>query len=169
MARLPSHRVVNIADLRRLAQARLPRVIFDYIDGGAEDEVTLDANCRAFGQLTFRPRCAVATPACDLRTTVLGTTLELPVLLGPVGSTRMFHSEGEAGCARAAGEAGTVYTLSTLSGSRLEDVKAATRGPAWYQLYLVGGHDVARAGMDRARAAGYSALVVTVDTPVAGL
>ena len=162
-------KVVNIADLRRLAQRRLPRVVFDYIDGGADDEITLRGNSRAYDAVTLRPRCAVAIPKCDLRTTVLGTTLELPLLLGPVGSTRMFYPHGEAAAARAASEAGTVYTLSTLSGSTLEEVKAASAGPVWYQLYLVGGHDVARASIERARRAGFSALVVTVDTPVAGL
>jgi L-lactate dehydrogenase (cytochrome) len=169
MGRLASHRVVNIADLRRLAKRRLPRVVFDYIDGGADAEVTLRENCRVFDTVTFRPRCAVATAVCDLKTTVLGTTLELPLLLGPVGSTRMFYPHGEAAAARAAGNAGTVYTLSTLSGSTVEEVKAASKGPVWYQLYLVGGHDVARAGIERARTAGCSALVVTIDTPVAGM
>jgi L-lactate dehydrogenase (cytochrome) len=162
-------RVVNIADLRRLAQRRLPRVVFDYIDGGADDEITLRGNSRVYDAVTLRPRCAVAIPKCDLRTTVLGTTLELPLLLGPVGSTRMFYPRGEAAAARAASDAGTVYTLSTLSGSTLEEVKAASAGPVWYQLYLCGGHDVARASIERARRAGFSALVVTVDTPVAGL
>ncbi len=168
MNRLKSHRVVNIADLRRLASRRLPRVVFDYIDGGAEGEVTLRENCRAFETVTFRPRCAVATAACDLRTTVLDKTLELPLLLGPVGSTRMFYPDGEAAAARAARDAGTVYTLSTLSGTTVKQVRAASDGPIWYQLYLVGGHDVARAAIERARAAECAALVVTIDTPVAG-
>ena len=162
-------RVVNIADLRRLAERRLPRAVFDYIDGGAEAEITLRENCRAFEQVTLRPRSAVATRACDLRTTVLGTTLELPFLLAPVGSSRMFYPRGEEAAARAAGDAGTAYILSTLSGTRLEEVKAATRGPAWYQVYLVGGRDVATAALRRARAAGFSAIVVTIDTPVSGL
>jgi isopentenyl diphosphate isomerase/L-lactate dehydrogenase-like FMN-dependent dehydrogenase len=161
--------VVNIDDLRRLAERRLPRMVFDYIDGGADREITLKENCRAFEQVLFRPRSAVATRSCDIRTTVLGQTFELPFLLGPVGSSRMFYPRGEEAAARAAGSAGTGYTLSTLSGCRLEDVKAATRGPAWYQLYLVGGRDVAMNGIARAKAAGYSALVVTIDTPVAGL
>ena len=169
MGRLTSHHVVNIADLRRLAKRRLPRVVFDYIDGGADAEVTLRENCRVFDTVTFRPRCAVATAACDLRTTVLGTTLEMPLLLGPVGSTRMFYPRGESAAACAAGQAGTVYTLSTLSGSAMEDVSAASKGPVWFQLYLVGGHDVARVGIERARKAGFSALVVTIDTPVAGM
>jgi L-lactate dehydrogenase (cytochrome) len=169
MGRLAPPSVLNIADLRRLAERRLPRVVFDYIDGGAGDEVTLRENCRAFDRVTFRPRCAVATAACDMRTTVLGTALDLPLVLAPVGSTRMFYPHGEALAARAAGAAGTAFTLSTLSGSTLEEVKAASTGPVWYQLYLVGGHDVARAGIERARRAGFSALVVTIDTPVAGM
>ena len=161
-------RVVNIADLRRLAQRRLPRLAFDYIDGGADDEITLRENCRAFETVTFRPRSAVATAGADLRTTVLGTPLELPFLLAPVGSSRLFYPRGEIVAAKAAGDAGTTYILSTLSGCRLEDVRAATRGPAWYQVYLVGGRDIATAGIARAQAAGFSALVVTIDTAVAG-
>jgi L-lactate dehydrogenase (cytochrome) len=162
-------RVVNIEDLRSLAQKRLPRAVFDYIDGGADSEVTLRENCRAFDRIVFRPRCAVVTPECDLRTTVLGMTLDLPFLLAPVGSSRLFFPRGEVVAAREAGEAGTAYILSTFSGCRLEDVKAATRGPAFYQLYLAGGRSVAEKAIGRARDAGYSALVVTIDTPVAGL
>jgi len=164
----PPH-VLNIGDLRRIAKTRLPRMAFDYIDGGADREITLRDNCAAFDEILFRPRCAVATPSCDLTTTVLGTKLDLPFILAPVGSSRMFYPRGEEAAARAAGKAGTLYTLSTLSGCRLEDVKAATSGPAWYQLYLVGGRDVALAAMARAKAAGYKALVVTIDTPVAGM
>ena len=161
--------VVNIADLRRLAKRRLPRVVFDYIDGGADAELTLRENCRAFDTVTFRPRCAVATATCDLRTTVLGIPLSMPFVLAPVGSSRMFYPRGEEVAARAAGAVGTAYTLSTLSGCRMEDVAAASTGPVWYQLYLLGGRDVATAAMQRARAAKFSALVVTIDTPVAGL
>jgi L-lactate dehydrogenase (cytochrome) len=161
--------VVTIADLRLAAKRRLPRAVFDYIDGGAEAEVTMRENGRAFEDVTFRPRSAVATKSCDLRTTVLGATLNLPVLLAPVGSSRMFYPRGEEVAARAAGQAGTAYVLSTLSGCRVQDVKSASSGPVWYQLYLVGGRDVAMAAIERARTAGCSALVVTIDTPVAGL
>ena len=166
--KVASPHAINISDLRRIAQRRLPRALFDYIDGGADDEVTLRDNCRVFEQVTFRPRSAVATPTANLQTTVLGAQLSLPFLLAPVGSSRMFYPRGECAAARAAGKAGTAYALSTLSGCRLEDVKASTTGPAWYQLYLVGGREVASAAIERARMAGYSALVVTVDTPVAG-
>jgi L-lactate dehydrogenase (cytochrome) len=160
---------VNITDLRKLAERRLPRMVFDYIDGGADAELTLADNCRAFEAIRFRPRNAVKAPACDTGTTVLGIPVALPFLLAPVGSSRMFYPRGEEVAARAAGDAGTGYILSTLSGCRLEDVKAATSGPAFYQVYLVGGRDVALAAIARAKAAGYRALVVTIDTPVAGL
>ena len=162
-------RAVNIEDLRRAARRRLPRAVFDYIDGGADREHTLAHNCHAYDDIIFRPRCAVAVPNYDMRTTVLGTELAMPIILAPVGSSRMFYPRGEEVAARVAGSFGTIYTLSTLSGCLLEDVKKATTGPAWYQLYLVGGHDVARATIERARKSGYSALVVTIDTPVAGM
>ena len=162
-------RFVNIADLRVAAKRRLPRAVFDYIDGGADAEFTLRENCQAFDRITFRPRCAVATSTCDVRTQVLGIPIALPILLGPVGSCRMFYPRGEEAASRAAGEAGTIYTLSTLSGCRLEDVRKATNGPAWYQVYLCGGRDVATGTIQRAREVGYSALVLTIDTPVAGM
>ena len=169
MSVLSRRDVLNIADLRRLAQRRVPRIVFDYIDGGAEDEVTLRANTREYEDITLRPRGAVALAACDLTTTVLGTRLALPFILAPLGSTRLFHARGEMLAAQAAADAGTIYALSTLAGSTIEDVRAASRGPLWYQLYLVGGRDVARKAIARARAAGYSALIVTTDTAVAGM
>src|SRR6266516_5858608 len=162
-------RVINIEDLRRAAKRRLPRVVFDYIDGGAEDERTLRANCHAFEEVTFRPRCAVATPACELSVSVLGTSLSMPLILAPVGSSRLMYARGEEAAANAAGAAGIAYTLSTLSGCRLEDVAAASKGTVWYQLYLVGGRDCALSAIERAGGAGFSALVVTIDTAVAGM
>src|SRR3990172_1116939 len=167
--KVTSAQVVNVADLRLLAKRRLPRVAFDYIDGGADGEVTLRENCRVFDDVALRPRSAVVTRGSNLRTTVLGTDVAFPVLLAPVGSCRMFWPRGEAAASRAAGDAGTLYILSTLSGTRLAEVEAASKGPCWYQLYLCGGRDVALNGIARAKAAGFSALVVTIDTPVAGL
>jgi len=161
-------RVINIEDLRHRAQARLPKIVFDYFEGGADAEVTLRENCRVFDDVVFRPRYGVALPAVDTGTTVLGHQIQTPMILAPIGSSRMCWPVAEAAAAAAAGKAGTIYTLSTLSGTRLEEVRAATSGPCWFQLYLCGGRDVARAAIDRAAAAGYSALVVTIDTPVAG-
>src|SRR6476646_5319890 len=164
-----SPRVINIDDLRPLARRRLPRAVFDYLDGGAEAEITLRENCRVFEEVTFRPRHAIAVPACDLRTRVLGFDISFPALLAPVGYSRLMHPDGEAGAARAAGDAGTGYILSTISGHRMEDVRAASSGPVCYQLYLMGGRAASEAIIERARVAGCSALVVTIDTPVAGL
>lgn len=165
---LASPGVINIEDLRRLAKQRLPRVVFDYVDGGAESEVTLRENTRAFEEVTFRPRQALPVPDCDLRTTVLGTELSMPVLLAPVGYCRVMHPGGDVAAARAAGAAGTAYILSTVSGYRLEDVKAASVGPVWYQFYLTGGREAAENALNRAQTAGYSVLVITIDTTVIG-
>jgi len=162
-------RVVNIEDLRESARRRLPKAVFDYLDGGAEDEITLRENCRVFDDVIFRPRQAVAMPECDLRTRVLGVDLSFPAILAPVGYSRMMHPGGEVAAAAAAGDAGLIYTLSTISGHKLEDVRAASKGTVWYQLYLVGGPEVAKGGIERAKRAGYSALVITIDTPVAGM
>jgi isopentenyl diphosphate isomerase/L-lactate dehydrogenase-like FMN-dependent dehydrogenase len=164
-----SPRVVSIEDFVPLARRRLPKSVFDYLDGGAEGETTLRENCRAFQDLTFRPRHAVSVPACNLRTRVLGFDLALPFLLAPVGYSRLMDPGGEVAAASAAGAAGTAYILSTISGHRLEDVKAASSGHVFYQLYLMGGRGAAEAAIERAKAAGFSALVVTIDTAVSGI
>jgi isopentenyl diphosphate isomerase/L-lactate dehydrogenase-like FMN-dependent dehydrogenase len=164
-----SPRVVCIEDFRPIARQRVPKSVFDYLDGGAEGEVTLRENCRVFNDVTFRPRHAVAVPQCDLRTRVLGFDLSLPFLLAPVGYSRLMHPGGEVAAARAAGRAGTGYILSTISGHKLEDVRAGSAGPVFYQLYLMGGRGAAEAVIERARIAGFNALVVTIDTPVSGI
>jgi isopentenyl diphosphate isomerase/L-lactate dehydrogenase-like FMN-dependent dehydrogenase len=158
---LRQSRVVNIDDLRSLARRRLPKVVFDYLEGGADGEVTLQENCRAFGAVTFRPRQAIPVSNCDLRTRVLGLDISFPALLAPIGYSRLMHPGGEVAAARAAGAAGTGYILSTISGHRLEDVKAGSSGPVCYQLYLIGGRAAAEPAIERARAAGFSALVIT--------
>jgi L-lactate dehydrogenase (cytochrome) len=169
MPSVNSPHVVNISDLRRVAKKRLPAVVFDYLDGGAEGEVTLRENCRVFDDISFRPRHAVAFPSCDLRTSVLGHEISLPAWLAPVGYSRLMHPGGEVAAASAAGKAGTGYTLSTISGHKLENVRAATTGPVWYQLYLMGGRAAAEGSIARARRAGFTGLVITIDTPVSGI
>ena len=164
-----SPNVVCISDFRAIAQRRVPKPVFDYLDGGAEGEITLRENCRVYEDVTFRPRHAVAFAKCNLHACVLGFDLALPFLLSPVGYSRLMHPVGEVGAARAAGNAGTAYILSTLSGHKLENVKAASTGPVFYQLYLMGGRGAAEAVIERARVAGFSALVVTIDTPVSGI
>jgi isopentenyl diphosphate isomerase/L-lactate dehydrogenase-like FMN-dependent dehydrogenase len=165
---LASPRVVNIKDMRRMARARLPDAVFDYLDGAADDEITLKDSERAFKEVVFKPRFAVATPACDLSVTVLGQKLDLPFILAPIGYSRLMHPRGELAASKAAGRNGTAYILSTMSGHRIEDVKAESPGPTFYQLYLAGGRGAAEAAIQRAKAAGYKALFVTIDTPVAG-
>ncbi len=167
--RVASPRVVNIADLRRVAQRRLPRAVFEYVDGGAEGEVTLRENMRAFEEVTFRPRNAVFLDQCATCTSVLGNDLSMPLLLAPVGFSRMLWPRGEVLAARAAGKAGVGYTLTTISGSPLEDVAQATSGPKWYQLYLVGGREAAEAALDRAQKAGFTVLAMTIDTGTFGM
>jgi L-lactate dehydrogenase (cytochrome) len=169
MKTLASPRIINVDDLRNSAKRRLPKVVFDYLDGGSEAEVTLRGNPRSFDHITFRPRYAVPLPKIDTATTVLGTRISFPALLAPIGYSRLLHPGGECAASKVAGEAGTGYILSTISGHRMEDVKAATSGPAWFQLYLLAGREAAEDAISRARAAGFSALVVTIDTPTAGM
>jgi len=164
-----SPNVVCIEDLRPIARRRIPKSVFDYLDGGAEGEVTLRENCRVFEDVTFRPRCAVAEAECNLRTRVLGFDLALPLLLAPVGYSRLMHPGGEVVAAHAAGNAGTAYILSTISAHKLEDVREASTGPVFYQLYLMGGRAAAEGSIERAKQAGFNALVVTIDTPVSGI
>jgi L-lactate dehydrogenase (cytochrome) len=167
--KVSSPRVVNISDLRRLAQQRLPRVLFDYLDGGADAEVTLRENVRAFEEVTFRPRQALYIPERDTRTSLLGSDLSMPMLLAPCGFSHMFYPHAEPTAARAAGKAGIGYVLTTMSGHRLEDVAEATTGPRWYQLYLAGGHEAGKGAIERAQKAGFSVLVITIDTGTFGM
>lgn len=141
----------------------------DYFLGGASDERTMEDNVAAFEQTRFAPHYGVSHQTIEMTTTIAGTDITMPIIAGPIGSLRTLWPKGEAVAAKAAGEAGTICTLSTLTGTRLEEVKAASPHDCWFQLYLVGGKDVAIKGIERAKRAGYSALVLTIDTPVAGL
>jgi isopentenyl diphosphate isomerase/L-lactate dehydrogenase-like FMN-dependent dehydrogenase len=161
-------RIFNVEDARREAKRSIPRVVFDYIDGGAEDEVTMEQNVAGFRELAFRPRMAVGVESPDLATTIFGTPLAMPVLLAPAGLVRLMHPDGAAGAARAGAAAGIVSVLSTVAGSAPEDVAAAAPGPKWFQLYKLGGLDAADELVERARTSGYEGLVITVDTNVLG-
>ncbi len=160
--------IVNIDDLRKRARRRLPRAIFDYVDGGAEDEATLRANRAGFRRYTFNPRVLVDVSGRDQSTTVLGERLASPLILAPTGFTGMLWPRGEILAARAAARKGLVFTLSTMSICSLEQVAEAAPGPLWFQLYVWRDREVTRSLMERAKAAGYRVLVVTVDTPVLG-
>lgn len=159
-------RIHNVSDARRIARRSLPRAVFDYIDGGAEDEVTMGENVKGFREIAFRPRMATKVDSPLLETTVLGTSISMPVMLAPCGLVRLMHPDGAIGAARAAKRAGTISVLSTVAGTPPEEL-AAEPGPRWFQLYAAG-RDVADHLMARARATGFEGLVVTVDTPALG-
>lgn len=159
---------LNVDDFRRAARRRAHRMVFDYIDGGADDEKTLRRNASAFDdyELFFRVLTGHAQP--DMSTHILGQKIDVPFLLSPAAGNRLFHTHGERGPAKAAAEAGTVYCLSTLSSLSIEDIAALTPGPKWFQLYVWKDRVLVREMLDRAKAAGYAALVLTVDFPITG-
>jgi isopentenyl diphosphate isomerase/L-lactate dehydrogenase-like FMN-dependent dehydrogenase len=163
-------RINTVADARRLARRRVPRPVFDYIEGGAGSESTVRANQREVEAVQFRPRVAqtAGVPGPDLATTVLGTPVAMPLLLSPVGFTRMMDPRGDVAGARAATAAGTLFTLSSMSGHTIDEVAGAAGTPPWFQLYFLGGRPGAEQLVERAKAAGYAALVVTLDTQVPG-
>ena len=155
----------NTDDLRRIARRRLPGGVFDYIDGGAEDERTMRANRDAFSNYGFRPRVLRDVSEVDTSTSLLGTSVPLPLVLAPTGFTRIADPQGELAVARAAQRAGLPYTLSTLSTRSIEEVAAANGdGRRWFQVYVWKDKGLLRDMIDRAAAAGYEALVITVDT-----
>jgi len=155
-------------DIRQRARRRLPRPLFEFVEGGAGGEVTLRANRAAFERVGFAPRYLVDVSQRDTSTTVLGTPVAMPMLLAPAGLARLVHPAGELAAARAAGAAGTIFCVSTASSCTLEEIAEAATGPLWFQLYLWRDDNVVRRLVDRARAAGYRALVLTIDVPVVG-
>lgn len=161
-------RCANVGDLRRIAKRRLPAGVFDYIDGGAEDELTLRRNAAAFSRAELRPRVLVDVSEIDTSTTLLGLHLPAPFFLGPTGFTRIVTPAGELDVARAAGRAGLPYTLSTLGTRTIEEVAAAGDGPKFFQVYVWRDRGLVKEMIERAAASGYHALMLTVDTVIQG-
>ncbi|GAB2690659.1 alpha-hydroxy acid oxidase [Thalassiella azotivora] len=162
-------RALTIGDLRAVARRRTPRSVFDYTDGAAEAEITLRRARRLFRELELRPRVLRDVSALSTRTTVLGAPSALPFAFAPTGFTRMMHHEGECAVARVAERVGIPYALSTLGTTSIEDVAAAAPGARrWFQLYVWRDRSAAEELVQRAQDAGYEALVLTVDAPVAG-
>ena len=158
----------NISDLRRIAQRRLPAPLFDYLDGGADDEWTLRRNTAAFEDYELLPTHLRNVAQTDASISLLGMKLDWPVFLAPTGMSRLFHHESEPAVARAAAKFGTLYSLSTVATTRLEDVAALTPGPKMFQLYIFKDRGLTSEFVQRCKAAGYAALCLTVDTPLAG-
>jgi L-lactate dehydrogenase (cytochrome) len=167
--RRAASRIRSLERARSMAVRRVPAPVRNYLEGGAGTEGTLRANLDAARAVGFRPRMGVTRDAApDLSTTVLGTPVSMPILLSPVGFTRMMHPTGDVAGTAAAGAAGTISTLSSMSGHHMEDVIEAATGPVWFQLYFLGGREGAEQLVSRARALGFSALVVTMDTQIPG-
>ncbi|MBV1900717.1 MAG: alpha-hydroxy-acid oxidizing protein [Kordiimonadaceae bacterium] len=158
----------NIADIRRLAKKRLPAPLFHYIDGGSDDEKTLGRNTTSFDTCSLVPEVLVDVSKVDMATTILGQKVDWPVILSPTGMSRLFHHEGERATSSAAYRSGTIYTLSTLSSIALEEVAGHTEGPKMFQIYIHRDRGLTQEFVERSRAAGYKALCLTVDMPVAG-
>lgn len=159
---------VNIEDLRRGARKRLPRFIFDYVDGGAEDEISLRGNRAAFDRIALRPRTLVDVAQRSLACTLLGRPVALPLVIGPTGLGGYYWPQGDLAMAKAAAKAGAIYALSTASNHPLEAIAAEAGGRLWFQAYMFRDRKVSEALIRRAAAAGYEALVVTSDFPIPG-
>jgi isopentenyl diphosphate isomerase/L-lactate dehydrogenase-like FMN-dependent dehydrogenase len=160
--------LVNVEDYRRAAGKRLPRFIWDTIEGGAGDEATLVENRRAFQDFVLRPRALMDVTTRDLSTTVLGQRVSMPLLVGPTGAGRVIHKDAELLVARAAGRAGTIYGLSSVTRPP-DDVAAVATGPLWFQLYILPTREMTQALVRRAESSGYAALCVTIDGAVGAL
>ena len=158
----------NLMDFRGEAKRRLPAPLFHYIDGGADDEWSLTNNTRAFEQYELMPEYLKDIETVSLATRVLGVELSMPLILSPTGMTRLFHHKKELAVARAADRAGIMYALSTMSTTSLEDIARETQGPKMFQIYILRDRELTREFVERCKQAGYDALCLTVDTPLAG-
>jgi L-lactate dehydrogenase (cytochrome) len=158
----------NIADLRKRAKGKLPAPIFHYLDGGADDECSLRRNTDAFNDYELMPRYLRNVESIDLKTTVLGTTIDLPFILSPTGMSRLFHHQKEQAVCRAAHKFGTLYSLSTMATTRLEEIATLSSSPKMFQIYILKDRELTREFVQRCKSSTYQALCLTVDTPVAG-
>lgn len=160
---------LNLSDYERLARERLPRMVYDYFAGGAGDEITLRENEQAWAAVRLRPRVLVDVSACDTSTTILGRPVSIPLMTAPCALNALAHPDGELAVARATAAAGVIQVLSTLSAHSLEAVAAAASGQRWFQLYCYRDRGITRELVERAEAAGFGALCLTVDLPVPGI
>jgi L-lactate dehydrogenase (cytochrome) len=158
----------NIMDFRRIAQRRLPSPVFNYLDGGADDEWTLGRNTSAFDDYELLPAQLSDVSNLNLKTTLFGEQIDWPVMLSPTGASKLFHAAGEPAVVRAAEKFGMFYSLSTLGTTTIEDVAAVGSGPKMFQIYILKDRGLTTEFVTRCKASGYKALCLTVDTPVPG-
>lgn len=168
MAARSLNKCLNIEDLRRAAKRRAHKMVFDYIDGGADDEQTLANNSAAFDKYDLAFKVLTGVESIDTSITLLGEKLDVPFFCSPAAGNRLFHTEGERAVAKAAVKVGTIYSLSTLSSVSIEDIADLTSGPKWFQLYVWKDRALVKEMLARAKAAGYKALILTVDFPITG-
>jgi len=159
---------LNVQDYRRAAKRRAHKMVFDYIDGGSDDEVTRFENHTAFDDYRLLHKVLSGVDDPDMSTTIMGQKIDVPFILSPAAGNRLFHTEGEQGPAKAAEATGTVYCLSTLSSRSIEEIGALTKGPKWFQLYVWKDRVLVKEMLARAKAAGFTGLVLTVDFPITG-
>ena len=160
--------ITTIDELRQVAYRRVPTMFYDYMESGSWTETTFRANCDDFSKMTFRQRVAVDMSNRSTAVDVLGTESKMPVAIAPTGLTGMQHADGEILAAQAAAEFGIPFTLSTMSICSIEDVAEKTQAPFWFQLYVMKDHDFAKRLVNRAKAAGCSALMLTLDLQIMG-
>ena len=158
----------DIGDLRSAAKRRLPKSIFDFLDGGADDEISMQTNRSSFGQYHLIPDVLTDVSNIDMSTTVMGQDVSLPFILSPTGMSRLFHHDGERAVAKAAAKAGLIYSLSSNSSVSIEEIGNLTTGPKWFQIYVWKDRSLVRDFISRARNANFQALCLTVDVQVYG-
>ncbi len=160
-------KALNIEDLRKIARRKLPKPLFNYIDGGSDDESNVQGNAHAYDAVKLVPEYLIDVANIDLSTSLLGREISMPLFLGPTGMTRLFHHEGESAVASAAAAAGTYYALSTVGATSIEDVAAVSSGPKCFQIYVMKDRGLTREFIQRCKDAEFDALMLTVDIPVA--
>jgi len=161
-------KVLNIEDLRKMARKRLPAPLFNYIDGGSDDESNVYGNVQAFDTARLVPEYLVDVANIDLSAKVLGCEISMPLFLAPTGMSRLFHHDGETAVCKAAAAAGTYYSLSTVGATSIEDIGAAAHGPKCFQIYVMKDRGLTREFIQRCKDANFDSLALTVDIPVAG-
>jgi 4-hydroxymandelate oxidase len=167
-ARPVAQKVATVSDFEPLAKSRMPHMAYEYVSGGAGDELTLRDNVDAFNRLRLHPRVLVDVSQLDTRTTILGQPLEFPILMAPTAYHRLMHPEGELATVRGAGTSGATMIASSFATTTIEDMSRAASSPLWFQLYCVRDRGFTKELVQRAEGAGCKALFVTVDSPVVG-
>ena len=158
----------NVGDAREISKRKLPKMVWDFIDGGADGELAIAANRRSLNEIKLRPKFLTDVSNRDISAKIFGKKADLPFILSPSGMATIAHPQGELAVAKAADRAGAIFCVSTASGYTLEEIASVSNGRLWFQLYLWGNEEVVNSLIDRAGNSGYEALVVTVDVPVVG-